>query len=455
MNLIGLAASIPSAYQPSEAGWLALIVLILAMVPGLFGALVVGGMNLEGLQFALKEYYDESKVWELTYAKNPYLAMVNKGEDFGGKYWRIPVVIGRPTGRSRHWQSARDNRSATDGVDFMVLRAHDYGYVNIDNETLKASAKDPYSFLEAKTLEIDGMIETLSNSLALALWGNGSGVRGQLDADVDLGTNVVQLRDINDITKFEVDMVLRASEFNDGSGAVEAGEIQIRTIDEDAGSFTVDAVLNVAIPTITADMYLSVDGDYGEAQGGNPFTGVDSWFPLTAPDATPFWGVNRTRHLTRLGGVRLNGAGGTIEEVMVDLVRRMERSGAKPTSLWMNDVNVAALEKSQSSKIRLNDPETATKVSLGFRSFTVAGKHGPITLMGDRWCPADRIYCFQDDVNKLNSLGKAPEIFDTDGISMLRSSTGDGVDVQAQYYANFGSRAPGYNGVASITPSQF
>ena len=51
--------------------------------------------DLGAANAALKELYDDQKIANLVYKNNPFLAMVPKMEEFGGKYMPIPLKIGR------------------------------------------------------------------------------------------------------------------------------------------------------------------------------------------------------------------------------------------------------------------------------------------------------------------------------------------------------------------------
>lgn len=409
-------------------------------------ALVLGGLDLTALNFALKELYTDERVWTLTYKKNPLLAMISKFEKFGGKYLPIPVVYGRPTGRSATFATAQTNISPTDGVEFLLTRKKDYGFVRIDHETLLASKDDPAAFLRAKTTEIDGILETIGRSLAVAMYGNGSGVRGQLDATTTLASTTILLRDISSVTNYEKDMVIRLSAANDGTGGVRAGQLQIRAVDRQAGTLTVDQNINAAVGAATVNDYISIDGDYG-----NMLSGLDAWLPTTNPAATAFYGVDRTPDPTRLSGVKFDASGYPIEEALIELVSRVEREGGSPDYIFLNHAQFRALAKAQSSKVVYNDPGTGAHVSLGFKGFQIDGQNGPVTIMQDMNCPNTRAYCLQMDTVKLYSLGRAPTLYDTDGLTMLRGSATDDVEIRAYYYANMGFRAPGYNGSCILT----
>jgi hypothetical protein len=55
------------------------------------------------------------------------------------------------------------------------------------------------------------------------------------------------------------------------------------------------------------------------------------------------------------------------------------------------------------------------------------------------------------DTLKLRSTGKVPTLYDSDGLTMLRGTTTDDLEVRGYYYAVLGCNAPGYNGVCSLT----
>lgn len=411
-------------------------------------ALVLGGLDLTAFDFAMKELYTDPRIYALTYKKNPLLARLQKYEKFGGRQLPLPVVYGRPTGRSATFATGQTNISPTDGVEFILKRKKDYGFVRIDHETLMASKDDPASFLRAKSTEIDGILETLGRSLAIALYGNGSGVRGQVDASTTLGSTSLLLRDISTVVYFEKDMVIRLSAANDGTGAVRAGSLQITKVNRQTGLLTVDQNINAGIAAATVNDYISIDGDYA-----NMLSGLDGWIPTTDPSATTFFGVDRTPDVTRLSGVRMDLSGWPLEEAVIELVNRVEREGGAPDEIYMNYAQFRALEKAQSSKVFLTDPEKDASANIGFRYFSVNGQNGPVKIIPDANCPNNRMYCLTMDTFTLYSLGRAPTLYDTDGLTMLRAASTDDVDIRCYYYAQLGCRAPGYNGVAILTPA--
>lgn len=403
----------------------------------------MASMDLAALNYMLKELYSDRKVFELTYKKHPLLAMLTKFEKFGGKYRPIPVVWNRPSGRSQDFTKSRANRQPTEGVEFMLTRKRDYANILMDNEAIEAAVDDPMSFLRAKTLEINGMLEKLSRSLAISLYGDGSGIRAQVSTGQNVALTVVTLEDPNDIVFFDVNDTINLVS---AAGALRVGDATIDEIDEDAGSFTLDAALNT-IAGATAGDSICIDGDFGAM-----VSGLQAWLPGSAVTNVPFYGIDRTVHKRKLAGVSLNGVDGSYEEVLKDLISRMNRVEAEVDVVLVNDAVFTAIDKSQESKVMRTDPGKSAVANIGISGLWVNSKRGPVEVIPDVLCPADKMFALQKNTWELASLGRAPRIFDTDGLTMLRAVDSDAVEVRAQYYANLSTNAPGLNGVATITP---
>lgn len=391
---------------------------------------------------ALKAHYTNDTVENMVYQDNPLLAMMSKYESFGGKNLPIPIIYGNPQGRSASFLKAQANKTNSQIKDFVLTRAKDYSLASIDNETIEASKGNANAFLEAATTEIDGAIHSAARSLAIAMYGSGSGTIGQVDAATTLSSQVIQLKKIEDVTNFEVGMKLVTSTA-DGGGSVKTGTLTVTGVDRDLGQVTCSAALNSGIATIASQDYISVEGDYDAK-----IKGLAAWLPSTAPTSSPFFGVDRSVDATRLGGVRFNGTNQPIEEVLVKAASRLAREGGKPDVCFLSYSKYAELENALGSKVQYVDVKVNPEI--GFRGITINGPKGPVKVMPDQNCPQDRAYMLQMDVWRLYSLGKAPKILDTDGLKMLRDSNADSVEIRVGYYAQMGCRAPGYNAVITL-----
>lgn len=95
------------------------------------------------------------------------------------------------------------------------------------------------------------------------------------------------------------------------------------------------------------------------------------------------------------------------------------------------------------SKVQYIDLKT--EVDVGFRGIVVNGPRGPIKVIADQDCPADKAYLLQLDTWKLLSRGQAPQILNMDGLDKLRDASADSIELRVGYYGQLSCSAPGYN----------
>tara|TARA_R110002167_G_scaffold88894_2_gene239585 strand:+ start:2086 stop:3264 length:1179 start_codon:yes stop_codon:yes gene_type:complete len=385
-------------------------------------------LNMTTFAAALKQHYTDEKIENMVYKDNPFLAMISKYEDFGGENLKLPVKYGIPMGRSATFADAVANKSASQLKAFLLTRKADYAIASIANETIEASKGNANAFIEAATFEIDGAIESATRSLAVSLFGDGSGSLGVIGSmsTTTASNDTITLATIQDITNFEVGMQL-----NFGTASVNK---EISSINRDTGVFILDAASG---GTVSEAIY--VDGDKD-----NMLTGLGGWLPSTAPTSgDSFFGVDRSADSTRLAGIRFDASSLPLEEGLIGAAARVAREGGKPDVCFINYSNFADLEKALGSKVSYVDVKVNPEI--GFRGILIHGPRGPIKVVPDQNCPNGVAYMIQMDVWKLYSLGKAPKILDSDGLKFLRESTADAVEARIGYYAQLGCRAPGFN----------
>ena len=393
-------------------------------------------LDLNTFAAALKQHYTNDRIENMVYKDNPLLAMIPKYEQFGGENLKLPIKFGLPQGRSANFQTAQSNKTNSQTKAFLITRDRDYSLASIDNETIEASKGNSNAFMEAATFEIDGAIESATRSLAIAMYGTGSGAIGQVSVSAT-GTSI-QLKDVEEVTNFEFGMELVFSS-QDGGGVVKSGRVTVVGVDRDLGVITVDALTAVDGGTgVAADDYVFVEGDYDLK-----IKGIRAWLPDNAPSVSDsFFGVNRSSDATRLAGIRFDGSALPIEEALIEAASRVGREGGKPDYCFMSYGKFSDLEKALGSKVQYVDHKVG---EIGFRGILIHGPRGPIRVIPDQNCPSNRAFMLSMDHWKLYSLGKCPKILDSDGLKMLRESSADAVEVRVGYYAQLGCRAPGFN----------
>jgi hypothetical protein len=394
-------------------------------------------LDLASMNAALKELYDGQTVENLVYADNPFLAMLKKNTDFGGKYKPIPVITGASQGRSANFTNAQNNQTAVEIESFFLTRFSDYSIATIDNQTMLASKTDKMAFLEGSKVLIDGAIRSITNSLASKLFRSGTGSIGNIGS---INTGVITLSNANDVVQFELGMTLQANATDGGTPRVALG--YVIAVNRSLGTVTVSSTLGgpAATPALwVANDFLLVQGDNNAA-----LSGLAAWVPATSPGSTPFYQVDRSTDVTRLGGNRYDGSAQSIEEALIDASSLLAREGGKPDVCVTNFASYAALEKGLGSKVQYVDLKGPAEIA--FRGILVNGANSMIRVFPDRNQLPQVGHLLQMNTWALESLGDAPQILRYgDGLEMLRVANADAGEVRVGYYANLRTNAPGWN----------
>jgi hypothetical protein len=412
------------------------------------------GLDLTTFDAALKQHYTDQAVENQVYMDNPLLALMPKYENFGGRNLPITTIWGNPQGRSATFAraQARSLLSNSKLSDFLLTRVKDYSIATIDNETIEASKGDANAMLEAATVEVDGAINSLTRSLAVAAYRSGYGDIGQVTGAVN--TTTLTLSNASDITNFEVGMELTVSATQSGAERAlgsSGNGLLVTSIDRVAGTLGFVAAINDAtngIPAIAAADYIFIRGDHSSSSR-TKVSGLEAWLPFTAPTSGDnFFHIDRSLDVTRLAGQRLDISAGPIEEGLIDAAAQVGREGGKLSHYFMTYAKYAELEKALGSKVQYIDLKVNAEV--GFRGIVINGPRGPIKVIADQNCPSNRVFGLSMDMWKLYSLGKAVRVIDTDGMTMLRQAAADGVEVRYGFYGNLGCKAPGHNIVLKV-----
>lgn len=401
-------------------------------------------MDMTAMNAALKELYDGQAVNNMVYEDNPFLALIKKNTDFGGKYKPIPIIIGASQGRSATFADARTYQTAADIRSFLLTRKSDYSIATIDNQTMLASKTDKMAFLEGAKTVIDAAFRSITLSLASALFRSGTGSIGKI-ATGGITSGVITLDDPSSVTQFEVNMTLQCSA-TDGATPVAALGYVI-AVNRAAGTLTVSDTPGGTAATPSgwsANYFLLQKGD-----SNAKISGLLAWLPTTAPGgADNFYGVNRSADSVRLAGIRYDGSSQSIAEAYIDASSLVAREGGKTDIAVNSFAGYAALEKELGAKVQY--VELKGPADIAFQGIRINGNKGPIRVFGDRNCPGGRGFLLQMNTWCLESLGEAPQILKYgDGLEMLRVSDADAGEVRVGYYANPSNNAPGWN--ANVT----
>jgi hypothetical protein len=405
-------------------------------------------LDMTSFEAALKENYTLDAVENLVYMDNPFLALVPKREDMGGELWKVPLIYGDPQNASATFSTAADGTTDAELKAFLVTRVKHYSLAKIDNETILASKGNANAFMEAATVQIDGAINTLSRRLAVSLYRDGFGSIGNINATVT-GTTLT-LNDADDITNFEKGMVLQFAASSGGDALRASGaSVTVSSVNRSAGSMVVSANLST-ITGLTSGDFIFIKGNRQDSATPSRLmlAGLEAWCPFTAPDSTAFFGVDRTSDVSRLAGQRYDASSVPIEEALIEAASRVAREGGKIDHFFMDYSTFSSLQKALGTKVQYVDLKVSPEV--GFRGVMVNGPRGPIKVIPDQNCPSNRVFGVQLNTWKLGSIGKAVRVINTDGLTMLRVTDADQVQVRYGSYSNLACTAPGKNIVVKV-----
>lgn len=410
-----------------------------------------------------KELYPSGLPMEILMRKHPFLTMVAKqGEAFGDRIV-VPITIDNPSGRSADMAtllSANGPISPSRSRKFEVTLASDYAGHWINELTIRQAASDRGSFVSARKFEVDGLLRQLGNSMAHALYRDGTGSIGQGNAAWTLTGNVITLSNRADTKFFGLGMLLDFSSNVGGNPGVlrvitASNRAMVTRLDEDAGTVTcgldsngaVVANISLLYTALTNADFMHSAGDYVGSTGGK-LVGLAGWLPLLPPTSALFWGVDRTEHPTRLAGNRLNDPTAPAEDSIMSLAEVMHERGANPDCALLSPRQFTKASKRLNAKVEYDG--AGGSATYGFSNIKIATSAGTVSIFADPDCPEDRGYLVTKDSWVVRHLGLG-EVGAADGLTALRRQGLDQIEIRAKYYAQLLCKAPGENGVFSVS----
>lgn len=410
-------------------------------------ATVVGDVQWDAM---LKELYPPGLPTDMMLRNHPFMSLVPKDDNATGEYMVIPVIFDLPPGRSADPAQVFNSTTGPVGpskhTKFTPALVEDYAATYLNMLTVYKTANDRGSFVEARKMEIDGIITQLGNSLAHALFRGGDGAVGQVNSAV--GAAAITLKNRSDAKFF---VIGGQYALQDGTSGVPGGALRnggnfatVAGVDEDAGVITFTGNLSAAIAAAAINDFFVAVGDSNEK-----VTGLAGWVPLASPSATLFFGVNRTLHPTRLAGSRLDQPNVPAEDTITELAEIMAERGARPDRVFVSPRQFSKIAKRLNAKVEYEN--AGGNADYSFSTVTVHTSAGALKLTPDPDCADTLGYILEMKHWRLKHLLDLPHIVMDDGIRALRRSGSDSIEIRARYYAQLVCYKPGAQGVFSCS----
>lgn len=399
--------------------------------------------SMVDLSKVLKRRYFKGAIPDATLKNFPFLAMLDKDNDFTGEYLTVPIKYAKQT-RSRLFSQAQANTSNPKWDRWLIDVVPDYVDAQVPREAV-LRCKDPGSFVTMFADVIDDAISVLDENTAGNLFRDAGGSRGQLDAASGVGGLHVHLANATQEVMFEPGMVVRASAAADGTGIV-AGSVTLGQVDREAGLlYTSNGLFwnNAAnIPTIANAMYLYVDGD--QTKG---LSGIPTWLLEAAPVAgVKHFDVDRYID-NRLYGTYFDGSGLAPEEAVKRGLAKAARRGGHPGKVFMAPDDFQDIEISLLNSNLLKRTVAKTEDGkYGFDGIEIGYGAGFATILSDPKCPPDTCWGLEMDTWKLTFMGPrvGSTIIDEDG-QMIRTYNADSFDIRCGNWTQLYCTKPGNN----------
>lgn len=410
-------------------------------------------VDLTAIDAIVKELYPDGVPQDLALKKHTFLRMVEKKGGFTGDSLIVPMLYDFPGGRSATLASllaASGPIGASKHIKMTVTRIKDYAATWLDAEMIKATGDDKGSFVRGRQYEIDNMLKALGNSMGHAAYRNGSGSLGTIVAGETVSDTNFTFTLRSDAKHVRVGTQLQfAAAETTGALRDNGAYVTVTAVDESTGQVTVDSTLNAAVPNIAAGDHVYYLGDRNLK-----LKGLAAWIPLTTPSGgESYFGADRSVQPYRLAGVRLNQANYPIEDLILEVGETINEQGGDPTVCFISHRRWVTLAKRLNAKVEYDQGAVGGTMGSFAGSFPVYLSSGMIRVYPDSDCPDNRGYVLSMDSWKLHHLGELPELVRDDGLSAIRKTGEDAIEIRARYYAQMVCYAPGHNGVFALPSS--
>ena len=405
----------------------------------------------------LKRYYDNRRVYSMSYKNRPLYAWLPKKTGVVGEAggYNVPVTIDDIPGESATFASAVLARDGDSHEVWQLGRVKRYATATLDWETVRAMSNDMGAFMKAVTPRINSAINQLSNSTAWGLYRDGTGSRGTyVTANVTTGADgTIVLDNFEDARSFGLRRTCVVAVASSGGALLDTGSTaKVTGINVATGTITFDSV-PVAWDVTAANIFML--GDH--AASGVTLRVIDgmlSWGPTTPPSAgTLFHNVDRAKYAEKLLMLHYAASGVAIDQAVREAAAELQANEGSADALFISPGKWAALETKLASQSRY-EMMMGSDGATGFDSIVINAGGGKINVVADPWCPDDKGYMLQRDTWEMFSIDRFPDFVSEDGNRLHRLEQSDAVEFRLGGYYNTCCRAPGHNMVIDfdVTP---
>ena len=254
-----------------------------------------------------------------------------------------------------------------------------YGTIEISDKAIRASQNDAGAFVNLLNAEMEGLIKASTFNFGRMLYGDGTGVLGNVTLVVDRTITVDNVK--NFAVGMKVEFYTKAGQKSSvGVRRIVAVNIENKTITIDGTSITSDQ--------IASGYYVVLQGSYGKE-----ITGLGAIFG----DGSTLYGLNRSTN-DWLVPYKIKNAGEITETMIQKAIDHLDDvHGSKVNFIVCSSGVKRAFQKHLSSYKRNLD---VMDLKGGYKALSYNG----IPIVSDRFCPDGTMYLLNTDDFALHQL---------------------------------------------------
>ncbi|MBO7345626.1 MAG: phage major capsid protein [Clostridia bacterium] len=358
-------------------------------------------VNLTNADSALKSAYLDAITTQLNNHVNPFFAAIEKStSNVTGKEVRKLCIHGMNGGVGAGTEDgALPSATGNNYTEFVSPLKNLYGVIEISDKALRASENDSGALINLLNAEMDGLIQSSIYNFGRMLFGDGSGVLGEVVGYS--GKDVIVNGPRNFIEGMYVD-------FRDTNGNIVFSGKRIKSVYQPQNIVIFEGE-NLTEDIVPTGSLITVQGSYN-----NEITGLGALFNK---DKKTIYGLDKEDNYW-LQPLDQNFGGGEIDETILQMyMDEIEMQSGKPINLFLCSMGVKrALYKMLSKDRKIFD---TVEIAGGYKTLSYNG----IPIVADRFCPRGTLYMLNTNDFALHQLCDWQWLADEDG-KILRQVPG-------------------------------
>lgn len=388
--------------------------------------------TIAALQKMYKTIYHGRDLSNQAKRKTTAYDMVAKYDDFDGANLTFPFNYALPVGVSTNFALAQASPQASKFDNWvMSQRKTLYGFLTIDAQAMKAARKDIGSFLRLRQKETNEILSYMKMVLGgHAFWGDGAGNMAQITAVTGSNPATQMTVGPRDAIKFHLNQRLQFNATRTGSAVgIKASVFVVAGINRATGAIDLTRASGsgAGVDPAVSD-YVYLEGTYDSFP-----LGVSAFIPATDPGTgsvpATILGMTRTDDPVMKSGWRVAWQG-SIEETAKYLCAIMGQYFDKDNSvLWVSRFNWHRLEQELTAQGRKVIDARATAV-FGSPALMLLTPEGDVPVVSDNYLSDEQAYLLNMSAVEVHHLDNLIHVVDDDGLSLIRQTADDGVEIR-------------------------